>query len=272
MMWEIASTIGIADTLGMSPAFPASWPYRRWFSLPDDHYLESLAGVPNVLDTQPPTIMDPRCREYLQHLSLWEHVADRVRESFAFSDEAHGPLDDAWCRLVEHVGSEDLCAVHVRRTDYATNPAGTLTSLPVSYHRDAVERLDPDHVVVFSDDPDWCVAHLDLGRPFHVHRGWVSPYEWEPGYGVDPMDWLDIGLMARCTSHCIANSSFSWWGAWLSENPAPLYPGWWFGERYSYIPWRAMIPDGWREVPVQTAKARRAASNRRSRARARAKR
>lgn len=269
-LWQAASTVGVARTLGYDPAFRADWPYRRWFSLPDSMYLESLDGVADVLDTQPPTILPKQCRVYLQHLGLWAHAADEVRALFAWSTEAERLIHDEWAKLTDEAGSEDLCAVHVRRTDYATNPAGTLTSLPPSYHRDAVELLDPaGPVVVFSDDPQWCLDRLDLGRPFVVRAGYVSPYEWEDGYGDAPMDWLEIALMTRCSSHCIANSSFSWWGAWLSDDPAPLYPGWWFGERYSYIPWRAMIPDGWREVPVETAKARRATTRRRARARAR---
>jgi hypothetical protein len=268
-LWQVASTVGVARTLGYEPVFRADWPYRRWFSLPDSMFLEYVAETPDVLDTQPPTILPKPCRMYLQHLGLWAHAAHEVRYLLSWSLDAERIIADEWAALCGAAGSEDLCAVHVRRTDYATNPAGTLTCLPTAWHGQALAALNPlGPVVVFSDDPQWCRDRLDLGRPFIVREGYVSPYEWEDGYGVEPMDWLEIALMALCTTHVIANSSFSWWGAWLSGDPSPVYPGWWFGERYSYIPWRAMIPDGWREVPVETAKARRA-TQRRTRARSR---
>ena len=105
-------------------------------------------------------------------------------------------------------------AVHVRRGDYVSNPTAAAyhgTCSP-AYYRDAVDhiaqRCGPLTLFVFSDDQDWVRANMPFAHPaVHVD---CNP----PDRGV----W-DMHLMKHCRHHVVANSSFSWWGAWL--NPAP---------------------------------------------------
>lgn len=71
-------------------------------------------------------------------------------------------------------------------------------------------RLEHPHFFVFSDEPDWCRAHLDL----------PGPTTFVDGNGGAPAH--DLVLMSLCRHHIIANSSFSWWGAWLSAHDGKL--------------------------------------------------
>jgi hypothetical protein len=118
---------------------------------------------------------------------------------------------------------KNMAAVHVRRGDYVNikddlgqPERGWL--LPMSYYRDAIDRIPRDvGIAVFSDDPEWAA------RQFAHRAPWVSQ---------DNSAVLDMCLIARCRWNVIANSSFSWWAAWLNTRPdkvviAPKYHlGW----------------------------------------------
>jgi hypothetical protein len=76
--------------------------------------------------------------------------------------------------------------------------------------------------IVFSDDIDWCKKNL----PFLDEKIFIE--------GND--DFFDLYLMSKCQNNIIANSSFSWWGAWLnkSENKKVMSPKNWFGQSYKH--------------------------------------
>ena len=109
---------------------------------------------------------------------------------------------------------------------------------PPSCITDALERVRKDipdaHLYVFSDDPVWAKENLTLDLPtcFISHNGPDRDYE-------------DLRLMSNCQHHIIANSSFSWWGAWLCGNPGKIVvaPDPWFVDP-EWNP-RDIVPDGW---------------------------
>jgi hypothetical protein len=108
-----------------------------------------------------------------------------------------------------------------------TNPAASAHHgvLAPEYYRRAVERLrqrlDAFSVFVFTDEPSWAREHLDLPAPFEVVDGGAV----RPAY-------VDLWLMSQCRHHVIANSSFSWWGAWLGTWPEKVVvaPARWFAD------------------------------------------
>jgi hypothetical protein len=126
------------------------------------------------------------------------------------------PHDPAFSSLLAGIWEErEPVAVHVRRGDYkkaATQAYHGL--LGRSYYAKAidhlVQRCDPSRVFLFSDDPDEASELLDGLCDFTVVEG-------------DPSrPWRDMKLMAACSHHVMANSSFSWWGSWLSDNPGKI--------------------------------------------------
>ncbi|RMF48323.1 MAG: alpha-1,2-fucosyltransferase [Deltaproteobacteria bacterium] len=136
------------------------------------------------------------------------------------------PLSAEGKELHRQIQDSEAVALHVRRGDYVTNPRARACHglLPPAYYRRAIARIaeyQPNaRVFVFSDDPHWCRNELDLSLPaVHVPARDVSPAE-------------DLWLMSRCRHAVLANSSFSWWGAWLQRNPDGLViaPSRWFAD------------------------------------------
>jgi FkbM family methyltransferase len=145
-----------------------------------------------------------------------------------------------------------VCAVHVRRGDYVGQPERHPV-LPVSYYRAALDVLErsrrddprPDVYLVFSDDVTWCEENLIGGTHLLPRERSVMV--------KDSADFADLLTMARCHDFVIANSSFSWWGAWLAQDPtkrvvAPMPHGAWYGPELAHLDTRGLLPATWTTV------------------------
>lgn len=129
--------------------------------------------------------------------------------------------------LLERIRTSRSVALHVRRGDYVSNAAAAQFHglCDMAYYQRAVAALKSEYadieVFVFSDEPDWARANLQLGVPTYI----VDAHPPEKGF-------LDMELMRHCQHHIIANSSFSWWGAWRCEREGQrVYaPSRWFAD------------------------------------------
>lgn len=136
---------------------------------------------------------------------------------------------------------ENSVSLHVRRGDYITNGAA-LPHLPcsISYYQSAIEalrkKLGEISLYVFSDEPEWVMENLNCeGAEIIRLQG--------PDRGP-----RDLVLMSECTHHIIANSTFSWWGAWLSKQPEGIVcsPKHWFKQGVaSDYPLEDLLPESW---------------------------
>lgn len=98
---------------------------------------------------------------------------------------------------------KQCCAIHVRRGDRQNRPR-TNPILPIEYYRKAIAQFESDRkFLVFSDDPHWCEQAFDDRDRFTI---------------VANADYIDLYLMGMCEHQIIANSTFSWWGAYLNQN------------------------------------------------------
>ena len=152
-------------------------------------------------------------RGYFQTEKYFKHIEKEIRSDFTFKDEILVPCKE----MIESV--ENPIALHVRRGDYIKN-AENHFNLPIEYYDAALGKFDDDrNVIVFSDDPLWC---HDEGI-FVDDRFIISENE---------DNRVDLCLMSLCDDFIIANSSYSWWGAWLSTNKDKIViaPAQWFGK------------------------------------------
>ena len=150
----------------------------------------------------------------LQSTKWFDHIEDSIREDFEFKNDIYNPCKE----MIDTV--DNPIALHVRRGDYITN-ADNHPPCTKEYYDNALSKFDADrNVVVFSDDPEWC------GTEFPDDRFLISE-------GGDNL--ADLCMMSMCSDFIIANSSFSWWGSWLSKNPDKkiIAPKKWFGTGYT---------------------------------------
>lgn len=134
-------------------------------------------------------------------------IENKVRQVFRFRTEL---LNEKTIALAKELSTnENSISLHVRRGDYVN--IDNCQTYGQSYYLDALEYMrrctGGGKMIIFSDDIDWCRANLSMEDALYV--------DWNNG--VD--SWQDMYLMSLCKNNIIANSSFSWWGAWLNENP-----------------------------------------------------
>jgi hypothetical protein len=163
---------------------------------------------------------------YWQSVRYFASVAGQIAAELS----AARPLSPA-SEAVAGVISQGLSvALHVRRGDYVSlaSAASRHGALDLPYYEAALQRVrgqvEGARYFVFSDDIDWCRENLPLGAAEAVYVG----------HNTGPDAWQDLLLMASCRHHIIANSSFSWWGAWLADQlhgesgHAVIAPARWF--------------------------------------------
>lgn len=158
---------------------------------------------------------------YWQSERYFSGIRSLLLEDFALQ----APLPPACAALLEKILACDAICVHVRRGDYLSNRAAARVhgTCPVDYYSagvlELIQGLDHPHCFVFSDDAAWVRASLTFDCPMTVVdvNGPNNAH-------------LDLALMRACHHFLIANSSLSWWGAWLSERAGKkvIAPARWF--------------------------------------------
>lgn len=175
---------------------------------------------------------------YWQSERYFAHVSDAIRRDFAFPDFSSPQNADT----ARRIGGCLSVSLHVRRGDYLTLGAHPLCDQ--AYYDAALARilngLDGDPTVfVFSDDPQWARDNLPLPCAKVV-----------VDLNGPETDFEDMRLMSLCRHNIIANSSFSWWSAWLNAHADKRIaaPARWFGDPTLSNP--DILPDGWMQVQV----------------------
>lgn len=141
--------------------------------------------------------------------------------------------------LIDLINQTNSVSLHVRRGDYVANPT-TLKMhgiCSLEYYAQAIakikEQVTKPYFFIFSDDPEWVIQNLKLTDQYYIVSG--------KGYA----DYQELSLMSYCKHHIIANSSFSWWGAWLGKNPEKIViaPQKWFSEFKGNT--QDLLPQNW---------------------------
>lgn len=178
-----------------------------------------------------------RLEGYFQSERYFAEVAEQIRHDFTPRADLLAEIDALTLRLVP---TEPSVSLHVRRGDY-TSPAvmAVHRSMDAAYYDRALnlvaERTGGNlPICVFTDDPVWVRANLVLpGQVRFISEHTRTALQ-------------DMILMSRCTHHITANSSFSWWGAWLDPRPDKVVvtPKQWF-QPSSGIDTRDLVPSDW---------------------------
>ncbi len=173
---------------------------------------------------------------YWQSEKYFKSIDGLIRKELVLKDAP----DNENSVMATQIKAVNAVALHIRRGDYVTNPEANAYHgvCSLEYYRNAMEkiteRINDPYFFIFSDDPGWVLDNLKIDGRFQV----VSNNSVESGCE-------DMRLMSMCKHFIIANSSFSWWGAWLSENRNKIVmaPGKWF--RDPGIDTSDLLPQSW---------------------------
>ncbi len=192
--------------------------------------IRSYVFDPNILERKG----DAYLEGFFQSEKYFKDIAFIIHNEFRLKDimgrAAHGVLED--------IESSNAVSVHVRRGDYVSNkPASAFFGVcPPEYYRAAIaligERMDAPKFFVFSDDIGWVKEHIEISNAVYVSQKDIADYE-------------ELVLMSKCKHNIIANSSFSWWGAWLNMDPNKIViaPKRWVAD--PRVDTSDAIPEGW---------------------------
>lgn len=196
---------------------------RNWTG---KHYWE-YGSFPVLKEPVGDQSFDPRFLEapancmlfgYFQSPLYFQSISELYREELKHLFANAVPPPDALRRKLEAPSS---VAVHVRRGDYLIHPA--LAVCDLSYYHDSIrsmrESLYRPRFYIFSDDPGWCRAEFRDEDQEVVDTG---------SAGLNPLH--DLHLMSFASHHIIANSTYSWWAAWLGDKPGQqvIMPDRWY--------------------------------------------
>lgn len=170
---------------------------------------------------------------YFQSEKYFKHYKDHILETFRMGDTHLNTLKEKYGEILKN-----SCSLHIRRGDYI-KLQGKHTLIQLDYYSKGLKNIygddmDDVNVLVFSDDIKWCKENLQIPKG-NLH------------FIDNNKDIMDLYLMSLCDNNIIANSSFSWWGAWLNLNKVKkvVAPKNWFGPNNSHLPTKDLLCDGW---------------------------
>jgi hypothetical protein len=176
---------------------------------------------------------------YWQTEKYFADVAQALHEELVFTQLS----DTKNIETVALMENHESVSIHIRRGDYVKKRRMDICGSVCSpdYYKKAIDQIfdkvDDPYFFIFSDDLEWAKENFNLPNSFFIDNN----------RGTD--SYKDMQLMSLCKHNIIANSSFSWWGAWLGQydKKIVLAPGIWF--RNDPLP--DIVPDNWIRIPVE---------------------
>lgn len=166
-----------------------------------------------------PDIINLKTRKRILYLGYWQteeyfkHIRPLILKTFRFNPEKLSKLSTACYHKIQE---ECSVSVHIRRGDYLfeNNKQRFYGICDLNYYKRAIllmqEKVHYSRFYVFSDDIEWAKENIQISNAVFI--------DWNVGKDA----WQDMFLMSQCKHNIIANSTFSWWGAWLNTNPDKL--------------------------------------------------
>ena len=188
-----------------------------------------------------PFLFDPYIFEHKKSTYYWGHwqneryfcnISDQIRKDFIFKTQ----LNEKNLRIKNIIDEKKSISMHIRRGDYVNNSIHGDICNAEYYHKaiNYINSMVSDATYfIFSDDIAWCKNNFEITNCHYI--------DWNKG----KESYVDMQLMSLCNHNIIANSSFSWWGAWLNNNPQKIVvsPSKWFnGIEYDI---KDIIPTKW---------------------------
>ena len=185
---------------------------------------------------------------YFQTEKYFEHIAEDIRKDFTFKSD----FLNACKEYIVSLESPPIF-LHIRRTD-AIGREQYHPILPISYFEDALKHFSDETLCfVFTDDIEWCKSQEFFKQDRFLFNESNNRYQYRTVDGTGEMQntllpHVDLCLMSLCSGAIIANSSFSWWGAWLQGDTGKVVapdPKNWFGSAMTHLDTSDIVPERW---------------------------
>ena len=166
---------------------------------------------------------------YFQSEKYFKHNKQLILDLYRPTEEVKGIIQQKYADKLKNSVS-----IHIRRGD-RVKQASIMPLCSMEYYKNALLFFnDIENVLIFSDDIEWTKT-VFKDEKFHI-------IENEP-------DYMDLYIMSMCTNNIIANSTFSWWAAWLNKNPDKIVisPKQWFSDGYEHSI-DDLIPNSWIKI------------------------
>jgi len=170
---------------------------------------------------------------FFQSELYFKHIENDVKDLFVFNKN----IQDKSNSILNKKKKTKLVSVHVRRSDYL-GLQHQYNLLDVEYYQESINMFDDDtyQYFIFSDDINWCKQVFGENELIEYIEG--------------NDQYVDLHLMTLCDHNIIANSTFSWWGAWLNKNKDKkiIAPSVWFNPNRKDLNTKDMIPKDWIKI------------------------
>jgi hypothetical protein len=166
---------------------------------------------PKFSHTEIPYQEDLKLNGYYQSEKYFNR--EKILELFKIDQESKDYIDKKYGDVLK----TNTCSIHVRRGDYLNFPQNHPV-MPIEYYQKGIDYIKVDNYLIFSNDLEWSKDTFKGDNIIHIDGN---------------SDYVDLYLMSMCNNNITANSSFSWWGAWLNTNEGKVVvsPQRWFGPR-----------------------------------------
>ncbi len=208
--FNITSEIATADEV-LKMKYPFGIFSKGWRFIKQKIFKQFNIGFnPKILKAPNDYFLDG----YFKNEEYFKSIESTIRKEFSLAK----PLEQKGQNASANITTSPLpVSLHIRRGDYAKDPSTAAYHgvLPLEYYQQAIslltEKIGTYQLFIFSDDIDWAKENLKLESSTQIPMTFVSCPE--------IADYEELFLMSLCKHNIIANSSFSWWAAWLNQNP-----------------------------------------------------
>ncbi|MBN1469630.1 MAG: alpha-1,2-fucosyltransferase [Fusobacteriaceae bacterium] len=205
---------------------------RKLFGIKKSHYIEVNLGYnQNIFELNRDTYLDG----YWQSEKYFEDIRNIIREKFAFGNFTE-QLNINISEIIKKVNS---VSIHIRRGDYINHPLYS-NICTIEYYKKTIDyiknKVKNPVFFIFSNDIEWCRNNFSFEKAYFI--------DWNIG----EKSYRDMQLMSICKHNILANSSFSWWGAWFNNNPDKIVitPNKWLNDNRVSID--DIVPKGWIKI------------------------
>lgn len=255
----IAAVLGLGLENNAKPVFnfnKEQLPYRdnifRNLNFSNEIYTHNLYREPyfhyKKIDYTPGLAVDG----YFQSEKYFSKYRDEILEILKISDNDLEYINNNWKDLLK---LDNKVSLHIRRGDYLLPQyASHHPTQNMDYYNKAIEYFDKNsNFFIFSDDIEWAKNNFKGDNFYFITQNTINGNDVMDTLNISKgghPDYIELYLMSLCDHNIIANSSFSWWGAWLNRNPhkTVIAPKKWFGPAYGNINDNDLIPESWTRV------------------------